>query len=81
MAFSVREERQSLATVLRDRLDEAERAVLQLRRGNAESFLMLLDSVEDCFCQLEFSGLVLRPEQTRWLRLQGKLRSDAGRIV
>ena len=81
MAYSVREERQSLATILRDRLDEAERAVLQLRRDNAESFLVLLDSIEDCFSQLESSGLDLRPEQTRWLSLQGKLRSDAGRIV
>ena len=81
MAYSVREERQSLATILRDRLDEAERAVLQLRRDNAESFLVLLDSIEDCFSQLESSGLDLRPEQTRWQSLQGKLRSDAGRIV
>ncbi len=81
MAYSVREERQSLATILRDKLDEAERAVLLLRRDNAESFLVLLDSIEDCFSQLESSGLDLRPEQTRWLSLQGKLRSDAGRIV
>jgi len=81
VAYSVREERQSLATILRDRLGEAERAVLQLRRDNAESFLVLLDSIEDCFSQLESSGLDLRPEQTRWLSLQGKLRSDAGRIV
>lgn len=81
MAYSVREERQSLATILRDKLDEAERAVLLLRRDNAESFLMLLDSIEDCFSQLESSGPDLRPEQTRWLSLQGKLRSDAGRIV
>ncbi|MDE0080037.1 MAG: hypothetical protein OXO50_21145 [Caldilineaceae bacterium] len=81
MAYSVREERQSLATVLRDKLDESERAILQLRRDNAESFLMLLDSIEECFSQLESSGLDLRPEQSRWLSLQGKLRGDAGRIV
>ena len=81
MAYSVREERQSLATTLRDKLDEAERTILQLRRDNAESFLMLLDSIEECFSQLESSGLDLRPEQSRWLSLQGKLRGDAGRIV
>lgn len=81
MAYSVREERQSLATILRDKLDQAERAVLLLRRDNAESFLLLLDGVEECFSQLESSGLDLRPEQTRWLSLQAKLRSDAGPIV
>ena len=81
MAYSVREERQSLATILRDKLDEAERAILQLRRDNAETFLVLLDSIEECFSQLESSGLDLRPEHVRWLSLQGKLRSDAGRIV
>jgi len=81
MAYSVREERQSLATTLRDKLDEAERTILQLRGDNAESFLMLLDSIEECFSQLESSGLDLRPEQSRWLSLQGKLRGDAGRIV
>ena len=81
MAYSVREERQSLATTLRDKLDEAERTILQLQRDNAESFLMLLDSIEECFSQLESSGLDLRPEQSRWLSLQGRLRGDAGRIV
>lgn len=81
MAYSVREERQSLATTLRDKLDEAERTILQLRRDNAEYFLMLLDSIEECLSQLESSGLDLRPEQSRWLSLQGKLRGDAGRIV
>ena len=49
MAYSVREERQSLATSLRDKLAEAERLILQLRRDNAESFLQLLDSIDECF--------------------------------
>ena len=38
MAYSVREERQSLATSLREELDEAERVIIQLRRDNVESF-------------------------------------------
>ena len=81
MAYSVREERQSLATSLRDKLAEAERLILQLRRDNAESFLQLLDSIDECFSQLESSGLDLRPEQARWGSLQSKLRSEAGRVV
>ena len=81
MAYSVREERQSLATSLRDKLAEAERLILQLRRDNAESYLQLLDSIDECFSQLESSGLDLRPEQARWGSLQSKLRSEAGRVV
>ena len=78
--YSVREERQSLATSLRDKLAEAERLILQLRRDNAESYLQLLDSIDECFSQLESSGLDLRPEQARWGSLQSKLRSEAGRV-
>ncbi len=81
MAYSVREERQSLATILRDKLDEAERAILLMRRDNAEAFLMLLDCIDESFSQLESSGLDLRPEHARWMSLQAKLRTDAGRIV
>ena len=47
MAYSVREERQSLATSLREDLDEAERVIIQLRRDNVESFLQLLDSIDE----------------------------------
>ena len=67
MAYSVREERQSLATSLREELDEAERVIIQVWRDNVESFLQLLDSIEERFTQLETSGLDLRPEQTRWM--------------
>ena len=80
MAYSVREERQSLAISLREDLDEAERLIVQLRRHNVESFLQLLDNIEERFTQLESSGLDLRPEQTRWGSLQSKLRSEAGRV-
>ena len=81
MAYSVREERQSLATDLRDDLAEAERMIVQLRRENVESFLQLLDTIEDGFAQLESSGLDLRTEQTRWGSLLSKLRGEAGRVV
>ena len=80
MAYSVREERQSLAVSLREDLDKAERAVVQLRRDNVESFLQLLDGIEGRFAQLEPSGLDLRTEFTRWASLQSKLRREASRI-
>ena len=60
MAYSVREERQSLATSLREELGEAERMIVQVRRDTAESFLLLLDRIEERFVQLESSGLDLR---------------------
>ena len=81
MAYSIREERQGLATSLREDLNEAERLIVQLRRHNVEPFLQLLDQIEDSFTQLEDSGLDLRPEYTRWASLQSKLRSEAGRVV
>ena len=81
MAYSVREERQSLATSLREELDEAERVIIQLRRDNVESFLQLLDSIDDRFTQLQSSGLDLRPEQTRWSSLHSKLQREAGRLM
>lgn len=81
MAYSIREERQGLATSLREDLNEAERLIVQLRRHNVETFLQLLDQIEDSFTQLEDSGLDLRPEYTRWASLQSKLRSEAGRVV
>jgi len=81
MAYSVREERQSLATSLREELDEAERLIIQVRRDNVESFLRLLDSIDERFTQLETSGLDLRPEQTRWRGLHGKLQREAGRVM
>ncbi len=81
MAYSVREERQSLANSLREGLDEAERLIIQLRRDNVESFLQLLDSIDERFTQLEASGLDLRPEQTRWSSLHSKLQREAGRVM
>ena len=81
MAYSVREERQSLANSLRDDIGEAERMIVQLRRDNVELFLQLLDRIEERFAELESGGLDLRPEYTRWGSLQSKLRREAGRIV
>lgn len=81
MAYSVRQERQSLATSLRQELDEAERVVIQLRRDNVEPFLQLLDSIDRRFTQLASSGLDLRPEQTRWNSLQDRLQREAGRVM
>ena len=81
MAYSVREERQSLATSLREDLAEAERLIIQLRRDNVESFLQLSDSIDARFTQLESSGLDLRPEQSRWGSLQSKLRREANRVM
>ena len=81
MAYSVREERQSLATSLREDLAEAERMIVQVRRDSVESFLLLLDRIEDRFTQLESSGLDLRPELTRWVSLQSKLQHEARRII
>ena len=81
MAYSVREERQSLAVSLREDLGEAERMIVQLRRHNVEQFLQLLDLIEVRFLELESYGLDLRPEYTRWSSLHSKLRREAGRIV
>lgn len=81
MAYSVREERQGLATSLREDLGEAERLIVQLRRDNVESFLQLMDRIAESFTQLETSGLDLRPEQTRWGSLLSKLRREAGRVM
>ncbi len=81
MAYSVREERQSLAVSLREDLGEAERMIVQLRRNNVEQFLQLLDRIELRFVELESYGLDLRPEFTRWASLHSKLRREAGRIM
>lgn len=81
MAYSVREERHSLATTLREDLEDAERAIVRLRRDNVESFLQLLDRIEESFTQLESSGLDLRTEQTRWGSLHSKLHREASRVM
>ena len=81
MAYSVRQERQGLATSLRDDLAEAERLIVQLRRDNVEAFLQLMDRIEESFTLLETSGLDLRPERTRWGSLLSKLTREAGRVV
>ena len=81
MAYSISQERQGLATSLREDLNQAERLIVQLRRHNVEPFLQLLDQIAENFIQLEDSGLDLRPEFTRWASLQSKLRNEAGRIV
>lgn len=80
MAYSVREERQGLATSLREDLAQAERGIVQLRRDNVAAFLRLLDGIEENFVRLESSGLDLRPEQTRWGSLLSKLMREAGRV-
>ena len=81
MAYSVREERQSLANSLREDLAQAERVIVQVRRDNVAPFLQLLDRIEDRFGQLEPSGVDLRPEYTRWTSLHSKLQREAGRVV
>ena len=81
MAYSIREARRSLATSLREDLAEAERLIVQLRRDNVESFLLLLDSIDDRLIELASSGLDMRPEETRWASLQGQLRREAGRVM
>lgn len=81
MAYSVREERQSLANSLREDLAQAERVIVQVRRDNVAPFLQLLDRIEDRFGQLEASGVDLRPEYTRWTSLHSKLQREAGRVV
>lgn len=81
MAYSVREERQGLATSLREDLAEAERLIVQLRRDNVEAFLQLMDRIDGSFTLLETSGLDLRPEQTRWGSLLSKLSREAGRVM
>ncbi len=81
MAYSVHQERQGLATSLREDLAEAERLIVQLRRDNVEAFLQLLDRIEESFKLLEASGLDLRPEQTRWGSLLSKLTREAGRVM
>ena len=81
MAYTVREERRSLATSLQDDLAEAERVILQLPTDNVEWFLQRLDRIDEHFIQLESSGLDLRPEQTRRGSFHSKLRSEAGRVT
>lgn len=81
MAYSVREERQSLANSLREDLAQAERIIVQVRRENVAPFLQLLDRIEDRFGQLETFGVDLRPEYTRWTSLHSKLQREAGRVV
>lgn len=67
MAYSVREERWSLASGLRDDLAEAERVILPLHPDNVESFLQLSDRVDERFTQLESSGVesVSEPRTSR----------------
>jgi len=81
MAYSVDSKANSLANGLRDELDRAERAVVNLTATNVEEYLLLLDQIEAQFATLTDNEGDLRPELGRWESLISRLQSKPEPLV
>lgn len=81
MAYSVETKVSNPASILRDELDRAERLVVSLDATNVETYLQLLDQIEERFTALMDSESDLRPELGRWDGLTSRLRSQPGALV
>jgi tetratricopeptide (TPR) repeat protein len=81
MAYSIKENLRNPIIQLRDDLDKAERLAPQLNRENVESFLQLLDRIEEQFALLEGGNLDLRPERSRQISLHHRLERIPGSVV
>ncbi|MEZ4737229.1 MAG: tetratricopeptide repeat protein [Caldilineaceae bacterium] len=81
MAYSVETKATSPANLLREKLDRAEREVVKLDATNVESYLLLLDQIEQQLTELIANETDLRPELGRWDSLTSRLRSQPGPLV
>ena len=81
MAYSVESKANSPANVLRDELDRAEREVVKLDAGNIESYLRLLDQIEQRFGELMANETDLRSELGRWDSLMSRLQTKPEPLV
>jgi tetratricopeptide (TPR) repeat protein len=81
MAYSIKEQLRNPVVQLREDLDEAERTVSQLTPANVESFLQLLDRIEQQFTALEASGIDLRGERGRQASLHNRLERQPNVLV
>jgi tetratricopeptide (TPR) repeat protein len=80
MAHAIESRTNSPANDLRDALDRAERQVVQLDASNIESFLVLLDQIDQQF-ELLAPTTDLRPEESRWESLLNRIASRPGPLV
>lgn len=81
MAYSVDTTTSTPITQLRERLDKAERLVVQVDRESVVALLTLLDEIERQLEGLEGSDTDLRPEETRWNSILSRIHSQPGPIV
>ncbi|MBX3000180.1 MAG: hypothetical protein KF893_16780 [Caldilineaceae bacterium] len=81
MAYSIKENLRNPIVQLREDLDTAERLAPQLNRENVESFLQLLDRIEEQFALIESGEVDLRPERSRQISLHHRLERIPGSVV
>jgi tetratricopeptide (TPR) repeat protein len=81
MAYSIKDNLRNPIIQLRDDLDKAERLAPQLNSENVESFLQLLDRIEEEFALVEGGELDLRPERSRQISLHYRLERIPGSVV
>ncbi len=81
MAHTVESRIDTPTTELREQLDRAERQLPTLTSSELPDYLRILDRVELLLETLIADAVDLRPEMTRWLGLQARLGSQAGRLV
>ncbi|RIK24933.1 MAG: hypothetical protein DCC55_40970, partial [Chloroflexi bacterium] len=81
MAHAIESRAKSAANELRDRLDKAERQVVNLNATNIEEFLLLLDEIERMFEELIKNEMDVRPEEGRWEGLLSRISSKPGPLV
>ena len=82
MAHAVDSRSENPANALRDALAEAETLVVAVNAENVESFLVLLDTIEQALDELsQQEALDIRPEQGRWESLLRRIASSPGAIA
>lgn len=81
MAYSVETKVSNPASTLREELDRAERLVVSLNETNVETYLLLLDQIEERLTALMNNESDLRPELGRWDGLTSRLQSQPGPLV
>ncbi len=81
MAHNVDSRADTPANELRTLLDQAERQLPTLARGDMPAYLLRLDRIEAMFATLATEGLDLRAEQSRWDDLCLRIGARAGDLV
>ena len=66
---------------LRDALEQAERQVVRLDRGNIQAFLTGLDQIEQIFAGYGADQGAVRAEAARWESLRSRLTANPGLVV